>query len=235
MALTMHPEPNASPVEVPETNNEQAPAPAPAAAPAPAPVDPLTLPPQKRPRVAVSQAQKAALRAYRREHPELSQDRIAEWFRAHYGQKATQGQISNWLSPQYAYLDELAEAGDLRLGNKKRRPERWPELERPLRSWHFEEEEQGVKVTGDMLRAQAAAFWPQCYPQREVPGFSNGWLAGYRERYRAHKQQKTRRADRGADTADTSAADDPMRWHAQPDIYETPPVGFVVSKRVSRC
>ena len=142
-------------------------------------------------RTAITTAQKAALRARRRQQPNASLKQLAEWFLGEYGHRLSSSSISEILSARYNHLD--GELTEQQANAKRLRPKRWPELESALNQWIQAAEPQMV-VTEDMIREKAQFYWNNipAYRGKEMPVFSSNWISRLQQRktVREQKQQK---------------------------------------------
>jgi hypothetical protein len=62
----------------------------------------------------------------------------------------------------------------------------WPDLEMALFEWQQRMEQKKAIITGEILKTKARQLWealPQ-YNDIEMPKWSNGWLEGFKKRYR---------------------------------------------------
>jgi hypothetical protein len=136
-------------------------------------------------RVAFSNEQKLALRAYRRDHPYLNGKQLIEWFQQTYGLKVCEAQISRWSSGTFSKLEEPLS----RTASSRVRITKWPALEEALSQWHARMHKKKATITGDLIKEQARRFWHrlECYQGLEVPPFSNGWLDGFKQRHSLRK------------------------------------------------
>lgn len=87
-------------------------------------------------RSAITHAQKSALRAQRRAHPNAPLKDLQQWFQSRYHQPIAASSVSVICSSKAAHLDAQTQAGNGAYANsKRRRQEKWPELERALCGW----------------------------------------------------------------------------------------------------
>ncbi|KAL1989720.1 hypothetical protein VTN49DRAFT_6917 [Thermomyces lanuginosus] len=149
-------------------------------------------------RTAISTAQKAALRARRRQHPNASLKQLADWFQGEYGHRLSSSSISEILSARYSHLD--GELTEQQANAKRLRPKRWPELESALNQYILAAEPQMV-VTEDMIREKAQYYWNNipAYRGKEMPVFSSNWISRLQQRktIREQKQQKQQSEQQG--------------------------------------
>ena len=62
----------------------------------------------------------------------------------------------------------------------------WPDLDMALFEWQQRMEQKKAIITGDTLKEKARQLWealPQ-YNDVEMPKWSNGWLDGFKKRYK---------------------------------------------------
>ncbi|KAI6854140.1 hypothetical protein KC338_g9359 [Hortaea werneckii] len=138
--------------------------------------------PQKRRRWAYTHRERLALRRKRAAEPLFTQKGLCQWFNDQFAKPITQGTVSESLSKRYKHLDGLDDE-ELGTQRKKARFEKWPDLEAALAQWVVAEQER-QHISGDNLRLRASLLWhqlPQYYGQKEPP-WSNGWLAGFKDR-----------------------------------------------------
>ena len=148
-------------------------------------------------RNAYTDAQRAALRAQARSDPRPTQKQLIDWFEEKYGVRMSQSTISLILASDRPDLDDLTMANE---NTRKHRASDFPALEEALYAEHMRLDEQGTSVTGDMIRETAKNLWHQldCYKGKQMPVFSNGWLAGYKARYSIpmrHNAGRKRKSD----------------------------------------
>jgi hypothetical protein len=143
--------------------------------------------PQKR--KAVSDKERFQIRKRSREHPGSQVDLI-KWFYAQSGHKLDQSQISRILSSKYDYLDNTTQK---QVQNRHRVSKSdWPDLEAALYEWQQRLQKKDAVITGEILQQQAIKLWqalPQ-YQNQEQPKFSNGWLEGFKKRFKIREYVK---------------------------------------------
>jgi hypothetical protein len=134
-------------------------------------------------RAAFSIDEKVALRKHSQQDRSLSQKDLAIWFEESFGKPIRQPTVSEILSSKYSHLDnDLAPA---QLALKKQRLQDYPDLERALHQWIVCHQGK-LTINADVVRAKAHFFWhrlPQYHGINEPP-WSNGWLQGFKQRYR---------------------------------------------------
>lgn len=148
-------------------------------------------------RNAYTDAQRAALRAQARSDPRPTQKQLIDWFEEKYGVRMSQSTISLILASDRPDLDDPTTASE---SARKHRASDFPALEEALYAEHMRQEEQGVIITGDVIRDTARNLWTQleAYKGKPMPVFSNGWLAGYKARYSIpmrHNAGRKRKSD----------------------------------------
>ena len=152
---------------------------------------PLAGPVAKRPRIAISNAQKIALRT---------------WFLTP-GPKKTLGDASAQWHSQYGYPLSLSTASDILLtrnqhldsGNfnpkaKKDRAAQWIVLEAALSDWSIRFDQAYSSTIGDLIRMKATELWRKLpiYQSFECPSQSDGQLTGFKSRFNFHCRRKAR-------------------------------------------
>ena len=96
--------------------------------------------------------------------------------------------ISKILGQNYDYLDNIHTKKDKRLLKEKSRASigDWPDLEAALFEWQQRMEQKKAIITGDILKEKAKQLWndlPQ-YNSIKEPRWSNGWLDGFKKRFK---------------------------------------------------
>jgi hypothetical protein len=153
-----------------------------------APLDPISISqrsdaPKKR-RRAVTVTERIAIRKYKSnpDNANPSHKQIIAWFKDEHGRTLGGASISETLSDNFAHLDNTKISKPYQ---KKERPSQYPDLENALNDWQIVAVRRGQVVTGDLLKEMALRLFkrlPQ-YANRPNPGFSNGWLQGFKRRY----------------------------------------------------
>lgn len=131
-------------------------------------------------RTAFTEAEKLALRQQHAQQPLLTQKELCTWFMSQYNKPIRQATVSEILSKRYSHFD----TNTVRPARKKQRGIHYTDLEAALAQWVVQNQ-QRVTINGDILRTRARWYW-QRLPQYQglpEPPFSNGWLAGFKERY----------------------------------------------------
>lgn len=132
-------------------------------------------------RTTITNRERLALRNKHKSKPHLTQLQLKDWFKEEYHQEISKTTVSRVLSVEYDWLDT---AKDYQLNAKKIRTENWPELEKALHEW-IQLAENKSAITQELIRQKARQFWPYIYPEKQMPGFSNGWLHGFQNRRHA--------------------------------------------------
>jgi hypothetical protein len=142
-------------------------------------------PKSKGKRKAITDLERQVIRRRYREHP-TSQVKLVEWFESQpNGRRIGQGHISYILSDHYQHLDSDNQKPS-KLGAKRHCKGEWPELESVLYEWQQQIQRKGGFLTSDILKAKATEIWhrlPQYY-HIEEPKWSNGWLQGFKNRFK---------------------------------------------------
>lgn len=115
------------------------------------------------------------------------QSSLIAWYLLQSGFKLDQSQTSRILSSKYDYLDAL----DTRkykemLEHKRSGKGDWPELEAALFEWQQRMQNKKAVTTSEILMGQAVKLWNNLsqYQGLEPPKFSNGWLEGFKTRFK---------------------------------------------------
>jgi hypothetical protein len=180
--------------------------------------------PEKKRRKAISNGQKAALRAQRQLKPYLSNKELGNWFYETYNQRVAPSSLTQILSAQYEFLDRIQTH---QIDDKRRRTENWPELETALFEW-IQRAEGQITISQECIRLKAKQFWPEIYPGREMPQFSNGWL----RRFQSRKDIKNRRQHGESGNIRENAASEMigirqlLRSYAPRDIFNCDETGL---------
>ncbi len=126
----------------------------------------------KKPRIAISNAQRKALRTWFHD-PTTSfgakktlADAIS-WWNSQFGYDISRSTASDILSNKYSSLDNSNMKGNV----KKDRKPKWPILEQALRDWALQFEAVHGTVSGDLLRIKATELWQRLdeYQGQEPP------------------------------------------------------------------
>ncbi|CRG92946.1 hypothetical protein PISL3812_10042 [Talaromyces islandicus] len=135
--------------------------------------------PTTRHRNAISNEKKADLRAHHHLKPYLAYKDLSRWFEEKYKQRIDISSVGRILSSRYAFLDSIS--SDAIQKQARRRTELWPELEKAVFEW-VQRAEQHIIISQEAIRIKAREYWPEIYPDKTMPAFSNGWLAGFKSR-----------------------------------------------------
>jgi hypothetical protein len=143
---------------------------------------------EKKRRRALTDADRLMIRKRNQTHPLAHQKDLANWFTATTGHPLDQSQISRILGPRFNYLDGEHTQKDIRgmKGKSRLSLGDWPDLEMALFEWQQRMEQKRAIITGEILKTKAGQLWealPQ-YSDIEMPKWSNGWLEGFKKRYR---------------------------------------------------
>lgn len=137
----------------------------------------------------LSNEEKLRLCAFSQENPTMSQKDLCAWAQRTFAlsKAPCQATISNILRKR-ALLQSM-NAQDLVC--KRRRVLKNPELDRALGNWVLYCLHKGLKVSGELIKKQAATFAELLHPRGDVDmAFSNGWLAGFQDRYGIKKLKR---------------------------------------------
>jgi hypothetical protein len=153
---------------------------------------PLAIPAAKRPRIAISNAQKKALRAWYFDSsvPKRTLADASTWWQTKYGYSLSSSTAGDILSAKNAFLDD--ESTRINLKSKSNKGAKWETLEEALGDWAIRFDEAHGTVSGDLLRIKATEFWQRLpeYQGLECPTWSDGWLAGFKQRFNFHRRRK---------------------------------------------
>jgi hypothetical protein len=143
---------------------------------------------EKKRRRALTDADRLMIRKRNQTHPPAHQKDLANWFTATTGHPLDQSQISRILGPKFDYLDGRHTRKDIQVmkGKSRLSAGEWPDLDMALFEWQQRMEQKKAIITGDMLKEKARQLWealPQ-YNDVEMPKWSNGWLDGFKKRYK---------------------------------------------------
>ena len=143
----------------------------------------------KRPRIAISNAQKKALRTwYYTPGIKKTLAEASTWWYSQYGYTLSSSTASDILSNKNTHLD----SDHINLKSKNSRAAKWDTLEKALSDWALLFDQAHGTVTGDLLRLKATQFWPSLpeYQGLECPSWSEGWLGGFKNRYNFRRRRK---------------------------------------------
>lgn len=145
------------------------------------PATQAALPPAKRARLGISDAQKQALRAFwSNSSPRPTQSACVDWFLSQFKHKINRTTVSRILSSQYDYLDI-----GLTKANSRFSSSFWPILDQKLSNWVNKHIESGFPITGPLIQIKANELWSQIpeYQDQQKPAFSEGWLTRFKNRH----------------------------------------------------
>ena len=143
-----------------------------------------TVPTSKKRRRAISHLEKKALRRYYFEETnrQPTYDELQTWFHDQYDHTLSKSSLTDILrGDKYKHLDDNTLP---RPNAKKNREAAWPDHDAALFEWQQRMQSKRVPITGELLKAAARRIWlklPQ-YDEADMPGFSNGWLDGFKKR-----------------------------------------------------
>ena len=126
------------------------------------------------------------------------------------------------------------------MDRKRIRDGKWKVLEESLFEWEQRYEACGGSISGDLLRFKATELWQRLpeYQGQDCPNWSEGWLAGFKSRYKIKARRHfgeaaaaqteeecdrimadIREAVRGFDAGDVYNIDETgLRWRTVPEI-----------------
>lgn len=137
----------------------------------------------------LSNEEKLRVCAFSQENPTMSQKELSAWAQRTFGldKAPCQATISNILKKR-ALLQSMNAA---ELMCKRRRVLKYPEIDRALGNWVLYCLHKGLRVSGELIKKQAAVFAELLHPPDTVDmSFSNGWLEGFQARYGIKKLKK---------------------------------------------
>jgi hypothetical protein len=147
----------------------------------------------KRPRIAISNAQKKALRTwYYGPGVKKTLAEASVWWYSEYGYTLSSSTASDILSNKNKHLDSDL----INLKPKSSRTAKWDILEMAPSDWALRFDQAHGVVTRDLLRLKATEFWQKLpeYQGLECPNWSEGWLAGFKSRFNFRRRRKAREA-----------------------------------------
>lgn len=143
--------------------------------------------PQKQKRRTMTITERAALRRHAHAHPNVPQRALQAWFEEQFGFPISQGTVSDSLNPRFSGLDFLSP--DAASSATRYRAPKWPELEDALGEWRRSNYGDDQPIPDQTMRTKAAQTWAKLaedgiegYKDVDCPGFSNGWLQGFKRR-----------------------------------------------------
>ena len=138
---------------------------------------------QKRRRHAFSDSERQHLRQYYREHPDLSYDKLIQWFYSEYNRQLSRSTVSETLSDKYAFVDNI-KIKKGQAGTKRHQPATYPQLEEALYDIQQLLQHRKESISGQLLKDLAHRLWYRLPELRELlePAWSNGWLEGFQKR-----------------------------------------------------
>jgi hypothetical protein len=149
----------------------------------------------KRPRMAIQNSQRKALRAWYCDPTTTlgAKKTLADastWWNSQYGYSISASTASEILSSKYAHLD--ADISKVHDQVKKKRLAKWQVLEDALSEWAFQFDIVHGTVSGDLLRLKATELWGRLseYQGQPCPSWSEGWLTGFKSRHNFHRRRK---------------------------------------------
>ena len=143
---------------------------------------------EKKRRRALTDADRLIIRKRNQTHAPGTQQELIDWFTATTGHPLSQSQVSKILGPSYDYLDGAHTKKDIQKMKGKIRSSRgdWPDLDHALFEWQQRMEQKKAIITGEILKTKARELWaalPQ-FDDIEEPKWSNGWLEGFKKRFK---------------------------------------------------
>lgn len=159
--------------------------------------NPLQNPLSTMPRSAITNEQRQALRIKASSRDLPYKKDLIPWFNDKYNRKLTPGQITEYLSSKYSFLDDVT----LTRATKqlaRTRELQYPALDEALHEWQLRIQSKKGCLTGDIIRAAARRIWEQLpqFTGKPLPKLSEGWLHGFKTRYNV--KLRTQHGDAGS-------------------------------------
>jgi hypothetical protein len=130
------------------------------------------------------------------------QQELIDWFTATTGHPLSQSQVSKVLGPHYDYLDGTHTKKDIQKMRGKMRSSGgdWPDLDYALFEWQQYIEQKKAIITGEVLKTKARELWAALlqFNDIEEPKWSNGWLDGFKKRFKIKEYVQYREAGSAA-------------------------------------
>jgi hypothetical protein len=141
------------------------------------------MPPKRR--RAITDSERQAIRQHNITCPG-TQLALVTWFFEETGYTLDQGQVSRILSSKYDSLDTSTTLRPANSAAKRQVAGEWPDLELALFDWQQRIQKKMGIITGDILKAKAAELWQGLsqYQEQPMPKWSNGWLDGFKKRFK---------------------------------------------------
>ena len=133
----------------------------------------LVTPMAKRPRIAISNAQKKALRAwYFAPGPKKTLAKASAWWYSEYSYTLSSLTASDILLKKNQHLD----SNSVNLKAKTSRAAKWDTLEMALSDWAIHFDQANSMISSDLIRTKATRLWKTIpeYQGLECPTWSNG-------------------------------------------------------------
>lgn len=139
----------------------------------------------KKRRIQFSNEERKKVRKKYHDHPTLTQQQLALWASNELRRHIDQYHISRILSNKYKNLDD----DHFNASQKRVKSAHYPSLEAAIASTVFLYNERHIVVTGDVIKDIARQLWTKmpCFFEKEMPTFSNGWLEGFKARFKIHQ------------------------------------------------
>jgi hypothetical protein len=135
------------------------------------------------------------------------QEHLRSWFENETGRKIDQGTVSRILSSKFAHLDSDTQKPS-QLGAKRHYNGEYLSLEQALYEWQQHMQKKNAIIRGDILKLQASEIWRRLPQYRdgieEEPKWSNGWLQGFKRRFKI--KEYVRHGEAGDAAVNTEAA-----------------------------
>lgn len=131
-------------------------------------------------RIAITPAQRQALRRKKRADTAISQVALQNWFEEQYSHRPSQSTVAESLSDKYKFLDDISEPAS---NVRKMRKVAHPELDQALNQWVQENRDSMALTDAKIVEKANEIFDTVAEPGQAKPGFSHGWLYKFKNRH----------------------------------------------------
>ena len=138
--------------------------------------------------VDATESERLQLLAYSKAHSKATQHELSQWFSNKFKKQINQSTVSRMLK---RFRDDVPPPEVITNHTIKRtRQVQYPELDTVLYDWFLCFERQ-VPMSGELIKQKAVFVFKALYPEEEkCLKFSNGWLEGWKERYKIKEFKK---------------------------------------------